>query len=91
MRKKTKGITEFLFRFFDSGIVVTNHHFNLLGLNTFRFPDKLRNDWNWREYPQLMSFAWKKSADSMKRLKFVVITKVTRTHVTHHVIYHNFL
>ena len=43
------------------GIIITNHHFNLLGLNTFRWPSSLSTDYDFQVDPSLMAYAWKSS------------------------------
>lgn len=41
------------------GLIVVHHHFNLLGLDTFRWPAALGNAaWNWDTNPGAMAHAW---------------------------------
>ena len=54
------------------GLVVGDHHFNLLGLNTFRWPGDMKNDWDWQHQPATMAYAWQASAWAMSRLDDVV-------------------
>ena len=54
------------------GLVVTNHHFNLLGINTFRWPGAIKNDWSWSKDPATMAYAWKASISAMSRLDDVI-------------------
>lgn len=54
------------------GLVVADHHFNLLGLNTYRWPGEMFHEWDWRLYPGAMSYAWRASAQSMSRLDDVL-------------------
>ena len=49
------------------GIVITNHHFNLMASNTFRFPSELNNEWDWMVGPQTLKFVWESSRDAMRR------------------------
>ena len=54
------------------GLVVVDHHFNLLGLNTYRWPREMFAEWNWQTGPGAMSYAWRASAQSMSRLDEVI-------------------
>ncbi|XP_065193589.1 uncharacterized protein LOC135824804 [Sycon ciliatum] len=54
------------------GLVVTNHHFNLLGINTFRWPSAIKDEWSWSGAPATMAYAWKASISAMSRLDDVI-------------------
>ena len=42
------------------GLTVIHHHFNLLGLDTFRWPTALGTaGWNWESNTATMAYAWK--------------------------------
>ena len=47
------------------GIIVTDHHFDLLGSNTFRFPSTISNEWLWQTTPSVPAFVWKSSMRSL--------------------------
>lgn len=47
------------------GIIVTDHHFDLLGSNTFRFPSTISNEWLWQTTPSVPTFVWKASMRSL--------------------------
>ena len=50
------------------GIVITNHHFNLFGSNTFRYPSAINDEWDWTTSPETLKFVWQSSRDAMKRV-----------------------
>ena len=47
------------------GIIVTDHHFDLLGSNTFQFPSSISNEWLWQTTPSVPAFVWKASMDAL--------------------------
>ncbi len=47
------------------GLIVTDHHFDLLGSNTFRFPSSISNEWLWQTTPSVAAFVWKASMDAL--------------------------
>ena len=49
------------------GLVITNHHFNLMASNTFRFPSELNDEWDFITAPQTLKFVWESSRDALKR------------------------
>jgi len=64
------------------GFIITHHHFNLLGLDTFRWPSSMHDLWDWVRIilsislicdffkkvvdPQSMGYAWKAAIDAQK-------------------------
>jgi hypothetical protein len=52
------------------GLVITASHFNLLGSNTYRWPDELSvlpyQGWDWDHEPQSMAHMWRASIDAQK-------------------------
>jgi hypothetical protein len=53
------------------GLVITASHFNLLGSNTYRWPDELSvlpyQGWDWEHEPQSMAHMWRASIDAQKQ------------------------
>eukprot|EP01083_Nonionella_stella_P090915 254104_1 len=59
------------------GLAITDHHFNLLGMNTFRFPGhEIGNEWDYTTYPQTTTFVWKQSSIAMQNLGRDIIYSV---------------
>ena len=59
------------------GIAITDHHFNLMGVNTFRFPgSELENEWDWTSYPMTLEFVWRRSAEALANLGTEIIYSV---------------
>ena len=52
------------------GLVITSSHFNLLGSNTYRWPEEFGtapfNGWDWENQPQAMAHMWRASIDALK-------------------------
>eukprot|EP00117_Sycon_ciliatum_P034473 scpid76468/ scgid26304/ len=54
------------------GLIVTDSHFNTLGINTLRWPASMKDEWSWRDHPASMAYAWKASIAAMKPLDDVI-------------------